>query len=205
MKLYYISFFYFNIILLLFFILKIDIIFLIFIFIRKTYSIFKESLTEYIFQEFDGLTKEGQFLDLYENKLYVDFGLDAGLEEFYIQNVYMTYALFDINLDLEYYSGSFTFKWNDFNIEELNLKKSKEINFKKLYLDLDSESESNLYIYKVLNKLSIIEGIKDEDYINLYNYKSINRREIEEPLFFEENEKYYYILLKKYFLRENFY
>jgi hypothetical protein len=202
MKLYYISFFYFNIILLLFFILKIDIIFLIFFFLRKTYSIFKESLTEYIFQEFDGLTKEGQFLDLYENKLYVDFGLDAGLEEFYIQNIYMTYALFDINLDLEFYSGSFTFKWNDFNIEELNFEKSKEVNFKKLYLDLDL---IDLYIYKVLNKGSIIEGIKDEDYINLYNYKSINRIEIEEPLFFEENEKYYYNYLKKYFLKENFY
>src|SRR3984885_8158879 len=110
MKLYYISFFYFNIILLFFFILRVDIIFLIFLFLRKTYSIFKESLTEYVFQEFDGLTKEGQFLDLYENKLYVDFGLDAGLEEFYIQNIYMTYALSDINLDLEVYSGSFTFK-----------------------------------------------------------------------------------------------
>jgi hypothetical protein len=51
----------------------------------------------------------------------------------------------------------------------------------------------------------MIEGIKDEDYINLYNYKSINRREIEEPLFFEENEKYYYNYLKKFFLRQNFY
>lgn len=110
MRLYYISFFYFNFILLFFFILKIDIIFLIFFFLRKTYSIFKESLTEYIFQEFDGLRKEGQFLDLYENKLYVDFGLDAGLEEFYIQNIYMIYALFDISIDLEAYSGSFTFK-----------------------------------------------------------------------------------------------
>jgi hypothetical protein len=114
----------------------------------------------------------------------------------------MIYALFDINLDLEFYSGSFTFKWNDFNIEELNFEKSKEVNFKKLYLELDS---IDLYIYKVLNKGSIIEGIKDEDYINLYNYKSINRREIEEPLFFEENEKYYYNYLKKYFLKENFY
>src|ERR1700730_15262974 len=105
MRLYYISFFYFNIILLLLFVLRIDIIFLLFLFLRKTSSIFKESLTEYIFQEFDGLRKEGQFLDLYENKLYVDFGLDAGLEEFYIQNIYMTYALSDINLDLEVYSG----------------------------------------------------------------------------------------------------
>ena len=202
MKLYYISFFYFNIILLFFFILRVDIIFLIFLFLRKTYSIFKESLTEYVFQEFDGLTKEGQFLDLYENKLYVDFGLDAGLEEFYIQNIYMTYALSDINLDLEVYSGSFTFKWNDFNIEELNFKKSKEVNFKKLYLEPEL---INTTIYKALNKESIIEGIKDEDYINLYNYKSINRREIEEPLFFEENEKYYYNYFKKFFLRENFY
>src|SRR5689334_6788117 len=115
MRLYYISFFYFNIILLLFFILKIDLIFLVFLFSRKTYSIFKESLTEYIFQEFDGLRKESQILDLYENKLYVDFGLDAGLEEFYIQNLYMQYALYDINLDFEAYSGNFTFKWNDNN------------------------------------------------------------------------------------------
>jgi len=110
MRLYYISFFYFNILLLFFFILKIDLIFLVFLFFRKTYSIFKESLTEYIFQEFDALPKEGQFLDLYENKLYVDFGLDAGLEEFYIQNLYMQYALYDINFDVESYSGNFTFK-----------------------------------------------------------------------------------------------
>jgi hypothetical protein len=110
MRLYYISFFYFNILLLLFFILKIDLAFLLLLFFRKTYSIFKESLTEYIFQDFDGLRKEGQILDLYENKLYVDFGLDAGLEEFYIQNLYMQYALYDINLDLESYTGHFTFK-----------------------------------------------------------------------------------------------
>src|SRR6201996_5342090 len=137
MRLYYISFFYFNIILLLLFIL------------RKTYSIFKESLTEYVFQEFDGLRKEGQILDLYENKLYVDFGLDAGLEEFYIQNIYMIYALSDISLDLEAYSGSFTFKWNDFNIEELNFKKSKNINFKKVYLNLSFISTP---IYNKLKK-----------------------------------------------------
>jgi hypothetical protein len=110
MRLYYISFFYFNISLLLFFLLKIDLIFLVFLFFRKTYSIFKESLTEYIFQEFDGLRKESQILDLYENKLYVDFGLDAGLEEFYIQNIYMQYAFYDISLDFEAYSGNFTFK-----------------------------------------------------------------------------------------------
>jgi hypothetical protein len=39
----------------------------------------------------------------------------------------------------------------------------------------------------------------------LYNYKEINRREIEEPLFIEENEKYYYNYLKIFFLKENFY
>jgi hypothetical protein len=110
MRLYYISFFYFNILLLLFFIFKIDLVFLLLLSLRKTYSIFKESLTEYIFQEFDGLRKESQILDLYENKLYVDFGLDAGLEEFYIQNLYMQYALYDISLDFESYSGNFTFK-----------------------------------------------------------------------------------------------
>jgi hypothetical protein len=110
MRLYYISFFYFNFLLLLFFILKIDLIFLIFFFFRKTYSIFKESLIEYIFQEFDGLRQELQSLDLYENKLYVDFGLDAGLEEAYIHNIYMQYALYDISLDFELYNGLFTFK-----------------------------------------------------------------------------------------------
>ena len=39
----------------------------------------------------------------------------------------------------------------------------------------------------------------------MYNYKSINKREIEEPLFFEENEKYYFNHLKVFFLKENFY
>jgi hypothetical protein len=48
---------------------------------RKTYAIFKESLLDYIFQEFDGLRREMQTLDLYENKLYVDYGLDITLEE----------------------------------------------------------------------------------------------------------------------------
>src|ERR1700761_4944399 len=120
MRLYYISFFYYNIILLLLFFFKIDLIFLILLFFRKTYSIFKESFIEYFFQEFDGLRKESQILDLYENKLYVDFGLDAGLEEFYLQNIYMYYALYDISLDFEAYSGNFTFKWNDNNIEDIN-------------------------------------------------------------------------------------
>src|ERR1700757_5088156 len=60
-------------------------------------------------------------------------------------------------------------------------------------------------IYENLNKEYIIEGIKDEDYLNIYNYRNINKRDIEEPLFFEENEKYYYNYLKNYFLRENFY
>lgn len=202
MRLYYVSFFYFNFVLFILFILKIDFFFLIFLFLRKTYSIFKESLTEYIFQDFDGLRKEGQILDLYENKLYVDFGLDAGLEEFYIQNLYMQYALYDISLDFEAYNGYFTFKWNDHNIEELNIKKNEKINFKKVYLNI---SLSNLYYYKNISQINIDRKINDEDYFNLYNYKNINRRENEEPLFSEENEKYYYNYLKIFFLTENFY
>jgi hypothetical protein len=202
MRLYYISFFYFNIILLLFFIFKIDLIFLLLLSFRKTYSIFKESLTEYIFQEFDGLIKESQMLDLYENKLYVDFGLDAGLEEFYIQNLYMQYALYDISLDFESYSGNFTFKWNDNNVEELNIKKNRETNFKKIYIDLFYTKN---YFYNNLKEKSISRAIDDDDYLNLYNYKGMNRREIEEPLFVEENEKYYYNYLKIFFLKENFY
>ena len=202
MRLYYISFFYFNIVLLLLFVLKIDLFFLFFLFIRKTYSIFKESLTEYTFQEFDGLLKDNQNLDLYENKLYLDFGLDAGLEEFYIQNLYMHYALYDISLDLETYSGNFTFKWNDYNVEELCLKKKEIINFKKVYISLYN---TNLYMHHNLKNKAIDRVIDDDDYLNLYNYKNLNRREIENPLFMDENEKYYYTYLKMFFLRENFY
>lgn len=141
-------------------------------------------------------------LDLYENKLYVDFGLDAGLEEFYIQSLYMQYALFDISLDFEAYSGTFTFKWNDFNIEELNIKKEKKINFKKAYFDLFF---TDLYYFKNIKENNIISGINDDDYLNIYNYKNLNRREIEDPLFYEDNEKYYFSFLKVFFLKENFY
>jgi hypothetical protein len=110
MRLYYISFFYYNIILFFLFFFKIDLIFFLIFFFRKSYSIYKESLTEYSFQEFDGLRKDNQLLDLYENKLYVDFGLDVGLEENYTQNVYMQYALYGIYLDFEIYNGNFVFK-----------------------------------------------------------------------------------------------
>lgn len=202
MRLYYISFFYFNIILFFCIFLKIDVFLLVFFFFRKTYSIFKESFTEYFFQEFDGLRKEGQILDLYENKLYVDFGLDAGLEEFYIQSLFMQYALFDISLDIEAYNGTFTFKWNDFNFEELNVIKDNKINLKKVYFDLFF---TNLYFFKNIKEKGINRNINDEDFFHLYNYRNINRREIEEPSFSEDNEKYYYSYLKFFFLKENFY
>jgi hypothetical protein len=202
MRLYYVSFFYFNIVFFFCIFLRIDLFILIFFFFRKTYSIFKESFTEYFFQEFDGLRKEGQILDLYENKLYVDFGLDAGLEEFYIQSLYMQYALFDISLDFEAYNGTFTFKWNDFNLEELNIKKERKLNFKKAYFDLFF---TDLYYFKNIKNNNINSGIHDDDYLNIYNYKNLNRREIEEPLFNEDNEKYYFSFLKIYFLKENFY
>ena len=66
MRLHYVSFFYYNFILFFCFILNIDLIFLLIVFLRKNHSIFKESLTEYIFQEFDGLKNDNQTLDLYE-------------------------------------------------------------------------------------------------------------------------------------------
>lgn len=202
MRLFYVSFFYFNFVLFLLFYLNIDFFILIFLFFRKTYSIFKESFTEYIFQEFDGLRQDSQIFDLYENKLYVDFGLDAGLEESYIQNLYMQYAFYDMSLDFEAYNGNFTFKWNDHNIEELNLNKNEKFNFKKVYLNL---WYTNLYYYKNILQKSINTTINDDDYFNLYNYKNLNRRENEDPLFNEENEKYYYNNLKYFFLKENFY
>jgi hypothetical protein len=202
MRLYYISFFYFNIVLFFFFIFKIDLIFLIFFFFRKTYSIFKEALTEYNFQEFDGLRLEVQILDLYENKLYVDFGLDAGLEEFYLHNLYMQYAFFDIGLDYETYTGFFTFKWNDFNVEELNFNKESKINFKKIYLDLHSVDS---YFFKNMKEKITDRNISDDDYLNIYNYKNMTKREVEEPSFYEENDKFYYNYLKVFFLKENSY
>jgi hypothetical protein len=41
--------------------------------------------------------------------------------------------------------------------------------------------------------------------MHLYNYKNMNKREVEEPSFYEENEKFYYNYLKIFFLKENFY
>jgi hypothetical protein len=114
----------------------------------------------------------------------------------------MQYALYDISLDFELYNGLFTFKWNDFNIEELNIKKEKEINFKKIYLE---SYFFDFYFHKNFKEKSIKREIEEEDYTLLYNYKYINKREIEDPLFYEENEKYYYNYLKIFFLKENFY
>jgi len=48
-------------------------------------------------------------------------------------------------------------------------------------------------------------NISDDDYMHLYNSKNISRREIEEPSFYEENDKFYYNYLKIFFLKENFY
>ena len=202
MRLHFISFFYFNIILFFLFILKIDFFFIFFLFFRKSFTIFKESLTEFIFQEFDGLRKDNQTLDLYENKLYVDFGLDVGLEESYIQNLYMYYALYDISMDFEAYSGFSTLKWNDFNIEELNLQKNYNTNLKKIYINIQL---TNLNCWKNLKKIDINNKITDDDFLNIYNYKNINRREYEQPSLKDENEKYYYNFLKIFFLKENFY
>lgn len=196
MRLYYISFFYYNIILFLFFFLQLDILFFFLIFLRKSYSIYKESLTEYSFQEFDGLRKNNQLLDLYENKLYVDFGLDIGLEENYTYNLYMNYALYGIYLDFELYNGHFTFKWNDFNVEEINYK-----NLKKNFLNIES---TNLYYWKNI-KEQMNTQITDDDYLHLYNYRSMHKRDFDDLLFNEENEKYYYNNLKKYFMKDNYY
>src|SRR4051812_28268835 len=101
MKLYYVSFFYFNIVLLFFFILKIDLIFFIFFFCRKVYVMYKESLLEFNHQDFDGLEINSQVLDLNENKLYLDFGLDVGLEEQHLFEIYMDYALYDFSMEFE--------------------------------------------------------------------------------------------------------
>jgi hypothetical protein len=76
------------------------------------------------------------------------------------------------------------------------------MNFKKIYFNL---FHTDLYFYKNIREKNINININEEDYFNIYNYKNINRREIEEPLFKEDNEKYYYNYLKIFFLKENFY
>jgi hypothetical protein len=86
----------------------------------------------------------------------------------------------------------------------LNIGKDKEINFKKIYLN-KAFSNLNFYPYVNFKEKSIDRVIDDDDYTTLYNYKNINRIEIEDPLFVEENEKYYYNYLKIFFLKENFY
>jgi len=60
-------------------------------------------------------------------------------------------------------------------------------------------------LYYNFKEKNINFNINDEDYINMYNYKMIHKRDIEDPLFTEENEKYYYNYLKIFFLKENFY
>lgn len=203
MKLYYVSFFYFNFVLFFLFFLKIDLIFLIFLFFRKEYVMYKESLLEFNFQDFDGLEENSQVLDLNENKLYLDFGLDVGLEEQYLYEIYMDYALYDFSMEFESFTGRNTLKWSDFDLEELSFNQKLGINLKKVYLK-DTSSIDSFY-WKNLNQKEIDTSIKDDDYSYIYNYKNIIRREIEDATFGEENEKYYYPYLKKYFLKENFY
>jgi len=79
---------------------------------------------------------------------------------------------------------------------------TNEKNLKKIYFNL---FYTDLYFYKNIKEKNINTNINEEDYFNIYNYKNINRREIEEPLFREDNEKYYYNYLKTFFLKENFY
>ncbi len=201
MRLHYISFFYYNIILFCCLVLNIDLIFFIILFIRKNHSMFKEALTEYNFQEFDGLKKDNQTFDLHENKLYVDFGLDVGLEEAYMQNIYMEYAFYDISIDLENYSGNMTFKWNDSNVEELNYKNFKNSNFKKIY---SSDSITNLYFYNNIKKEININEI-EEDSSHIYRYRAMHRRDFEDGEFVDENEKFYFNYLKIFFLNSQYY
>ena len=200
MKLHYVSFFYFNIVLLFLFILKIDLIFLIFVFLRREYAMYKESYLEFIAQDFDAIEIESQALDLHENKLYLDFGMDVIFEEQYLYELYMDYAFYDFSMDFESFTGQHTLQWSDFNLEELNYNKNC---LKKVYLK--DANKLNFFFWNNLKQKNIDTSIKDDDYTYIYNYKSIIRKEMEDPLFGEENDKYYYSYLKKFFLKENFY
>lgn len=201
MRLHYISFFYYNTILFFCLIFNIDLVFFLILFFRKNHSMFKESLLEYITQEFDGLKKDNQTYDLHENKLYVDFGLDVGLEEAYMQSIYIEYAFYDISIDLENYSGNMTFKWNDSNIEELNYKNINNSNFKKIY---STSNATNLSFWRnIKNEININEI--EEDTSHLYRYRAMHRRDFEDSEFIDENEKFYFTFFKKFFLSNQYY
>jgi len=200
MKLHYVSFFYFNIVLLFFFILKIDLIVLIFLFFRKEYAMYKESYLEFIAQDFDSLEIESQVLDFHENKLFLDFGMDIILEEEFLYEIYMDYAFFDFSMDFESFTGEHTFQWSDFNLKKLNYKKNC---LKKVYLK--DANKINFFFWEKLKQKNIDTSIRDDDYTYIYNYKSIIRRDIEDLSLGEDYDKFYYSYLKKFFLKENFY
>jgi hypothetical protein len=84
----------------------------------------------------------------------------------------------------------------------LNFNKESKINFKKIYLDLHSVDS---YFFKNMKEKITDRNISDDDYLNIYNYKNMTKREVEEPSFYEENDKFYYNYLKVFFLKENSY
>jgi hypothetical protein len=108
----------------------------------------------------------------------------------------MQYALYGIYLDFEVYNGNFAFKWNDFNVEEFFYK-----NLKKF---VTNYKDTNLYYWKNI-KEQINRKTIDDDYTHLYSYRAIHKRDFEDLLFNDENEKFYYNNLKLIFLKENFY
>lgn len=163
---------------------------------------YKESYLEFFFQDIDGLQEDIQTLDLNENKLYVDFGLDIDLEEQSNFEIYMDYALYDFSMDFEAFTGHGTFKWEDFNLENLNYKKHYTVNFKKIFVN---DFDSTLFFWKNLKQKNIDTSVRDDDYTFIYHYKNIIKREIENITFGEENDKYYYPYFKKFFVKENFY
>jgi len=60
------------------------------------------------------------------------------------------------------------------------------------------------YFYKNIQEKIIDRNISDDDYMHIYNYKNMSRREMEEPSFYEENEKFYYNYLKIFFFKRKF-
>jgi len=202
MRQHFISFFYYNLVLLLFLILGVDFIVIVLILMRKGYVVFKESITELMFLELDALNLEDQTMDLHENKLYMDFGSEIGLEESHIQAIYFDYALSGFSLDFEAYGGNTTFKWADFDLEEFNWNKSNYDIFKKIYWDINF---TKLNSWTNFSKELEEREIPDHIYTHLYNFKNMNRIEIEDANFIYENEKFFYNILNDFFLKKNFY
>lgn len=114
----------------------------------------------------------------------------------------MYYALHGVNLEFESYNGNLTFKWNDSNLEVLNLTNKEKLNFKKVYPKIDY---TGLYFWKNIRETNLSKVEEDVSSEHLYRFKAIHKMDFEDLEFDSENEKKFYNFFKNYFLDDSYY